>query len=310
VAPRRAPEAPKPREHDEPWPGRADPLPGESPADDIPADGIRADGTLADGTLADSAEHVKGRGGLEKGIKVLIFAVASVLVLELVWLLVISPCMPLSRIEVSGFPGLERVEILSRGGIGERSSFVSVDRRAVEGNLERIPRVESAMVTKHFPGTIKILVLPRTAVAMAFAVEAGRRIPIYVDRQGVAFTNPHETRSLPIISGLVLEEGTSLSALYLPLFTSLDRIRSVDAELLGAVSEIMIHKKPFNGFDLVLYPVHSPIRVRLESTLNEETLRYVMLMLDVLDSRKWEIEELDFRSGTGSYRVKEVSFGQ
>jgi cell division protein FtsQ len=267
-----------------------------------------ADGVLADDIPADGAEQVKGRGGLEAGIKVIIFAAASVLVLELVWLLVISPCMPLSRIEVTGFPGLERAEILLRGGIGERSSFISVDRRTVEGNLERIPRVESAMVTKHFPGTLKILVVPRVAVAMAFTVEGGRRVPIYVDRQGLAFTNPHETQSLPVISGLVLEEGKALSALYQPLLTSLDRIRA-DTELLGAISEIAINKKPFDGFDLVLYPVHSPIRVRLESTLTEETLRYVLLILDVVGSQQ-KIEELDLRSSTGSYMSKEVPSGQ
>ncbi|MDR2375135.1 MAG: FtsQ-type POTRA domain-containing protein [Treponema sp.] len=256
---------------------------------------------------------MKGRGGLEKGIKVIIVAAAAVLVLELVWLLIISPCMPLSRIEVTGFPGLERTEILLRGGIGERSSFISVDRRAVEKNLEQIKEVESARVTKHFPGTVKILVLPRTAVAVAFAVRNGRQVPVYFDRYGVAFKTggvPYGTQSLPVLSGLPLEDDTPLSALYLPLFASLDRIRHANAELLGAVSEIKINKKPFDGFDLVLYPVHSPIRVRLESSLNEETLGYVMLMLDVFAQENRGIEEIDFRTGTASYRLKEVPSGQ
>jgi cell division protein FtsQ len=284
-----------------------------------PPDERRGDGDLpppVSGPAAFPEEENAGEGrarsgrGLERGVKVLIAAAASVLVLELVWLLAISPCMPLSRIEVTGFPGLERAEILRQAGVGERASYVSVDRRAVEKNLEKIKEVESARVTKHFPGTLKILVLPRTPVAVAFTVEGGRRVPLYLDRHGVAFKTVRETRSLPVISGLSLAEGETLSPLYLPLFASLDRIRYADAELLGTVSEITINKKLFDGFDLVLYPVHSPIRVRLESALNEETLRYVMLMLDVLSSNNQEIEEIDFRTGTASYRLKEVPSGQ
>jgi cell division protein FtsQ len=248
--------------------------------------------------------------GLEKGIKVLIIAVASVLVLELIWFLVISPCMPLSRIDITGFPGLERAEVLGRGGIGERSSYISVNRQTVEKKLEAIKEVESARVTKHFPGTVKILLVPRAAVAMAFTVINERQVPVYFDRNGIAFKTggvPNGALSMPVISGLPLEEGRPLSALYQPLFASLDRIRYADSELLGAISEIKINKKPFNGFDLTLYPVHSPIRVRLEPALNDETLRYVMLMLDVLASKNQEIDEIDFRTGTASYELKEAS---
>ncbi|MDR2135053.1 MAG: FtsQ-type POTRA domain-containing protein [Treponema sp.] len=260
-------------------------------------------------------EKAKDREGgkLEKGVKAIIIAAAAVLLLELVWLLAISPCMPLSRIEVTSFPGLDRAEVLLRGGIGERSSFISVDRRELEKNLERIKEVESARVTKQFPGTVKILLVPRVAVAVAFAAPEGRQVPVYFDRHGVAFKVggvPYGAQSLPVLSGLPLEADKPLSPLYLPLFASLDRIRYADAELLGAISEIKINKKPFDGYDLVLYPVHSPIRVRLESTLNEETLRYVMLMLDVFAQENQEIDEIDFRTGTASYRLKEVPSGQ
>ncbi|MDR1025133.1 MAG: FtsQ-type POTRA domain-containing protein [Treponema sp.] len=274
--------------------------PGETFAD--PSTGRRT-------AIGEEPKNREGRG-LERGIKVLIIAAASVLGLELVWLLVISPCMPLSRIDITGFPGLDRAEVLSRGGIGERSSYVSVNRQAVEKNLETIKEVESARVTKHFPGTVKILLVPRVAVAMAFTVINERQVPVYFDRHGIAFKTggvPYGALSMPVISGLPLEEDKPLSALYQPLFASLDKIRYADNELLGAISEIKINKKPFNGFDLILYPVHSPIRVRLEPVLNDETLRYVMLVLDVLASKNQEIDEIDFRTGTASYELKEAS---
>jgi cell division protein FtsQ len=248
--------------------------------------------------------------GLEKGIKALIFAAAAVLVLELLWLLVISPCMPLSRIEITSFPGLERGEVLLRAGIGETASYISVNSRLAEKGLETIKEVESARVTRRFPNSLKILVIPRVAVAMAFTRIDGRQVPVYFDRHGIAFKTGGSAReSLPVISGLPLAEDKPLSAMYLSLFASLDRIRFANPKLFGAVSEIRVNKKPFDGFDLVLYPVRNPIRVRLEPDLKEETLQYMMLMLDVLASKNPEIEEVDFRTGTASYTLKEASSG-
>jgi cell division protein FtsQ len=260
----------------------------------------------------DRAGENENHRGLEKGIKALIFAAAAVLVLELLWLLVISPCMPLSRIDVASFPGLERGEVLHRAGIGETASYISVNSRQAEKNLEMIREVESARVTRRFPNSLKILVVPRVAIAMAFTRIDGRQVPVYFDRHGVAFKTGGSLQgiqSLPVISGLPLAEDKPLSAMYLPLFASLDRIRFANPMLLGAVSEIRVNKKPFDGFDLVIYPVHSPIRVRLEPNLNEETLQYVMLMLDVFASKNSEVEEIDFRTETASYKLKEASSG-
>jgi cell division protein FtsQ len=254
-------------------------------------------------------EAVPRTGGLEKGVKALIIAAASALILELLWLLVISPCMPLSRLEVIGFSGLDREELLRHAGIGERASYISINPRSVAKNLEAIREVESAQVTKHFPNSVRISVLPRVAVAMAFDRIEGRQRPVYIDRHGIIFKtggSPPDP-GLPVISGL--PPGETLPAIYLPLFAGLDRIRGADPRLLQTISEIRVNRKLFDGFDLVLYPVHSSIRVRLEPNLNEETLRYVMLMLDVFAEMDQEIEEIDFRTETASYKLKEASSG-
>ncbi|MDR3174829.1 MAG: FtsQ-type POTRA domain-containing protein [Treponema sp.] len=268
---------------------------------------------VQEGTELEAEENQKA-AGLEKGIKVLIIAAASVLVLEFLWIFVISPCMPLSRLEVAGFSGLDRKELLRQAGIGERASYISVNPRSVEKNLGAIRELESVRVTKRFPNSVTILLVPRTAVAMAFGRTEGRQTPLYFDRHGVLFnagsslsrTQPPQDLGLPVISGLPLEDDKPLPAIYLPLFASLDKIRGAEPRLLQAISEIRVNRKPFDGFDLVLYPVHSPIRVRLEPNLSEETLRYVMLMLDVFAEREREIEEIDFRTETASYRLKEV----
>jgi cell division protein FtsQ len=276
----------------------------------VPQDEDRFTGDAGPEFPVPEDEEAPGARGVEKGLKTLIIAAASALILELLWLLVISPCMPLSRLEVNSFPGLDREEALRRAGIGERSSYISVNPRSAEKNLEDIREVESARVVKRFPNSVTISLVPRVAVAVAFDKIDGRQRPVYIDRHGVIFKTGKAGASspqVPVISGL--PPGETLPAIYLPLFNRLDRIRSADPRLLQTISEIRVNRKPFDGFDLVLYPAHSPIRVRLEPNLNEETLRYVMLMLDVFAERNQEIEEIDFRTETASYKLKEASSG-
>jgi cell division protein FtsQ len=256
-------------------------------------------------------------GRFEKGLKRLIIIAAVILGAECIWLFVVSPCMPLSTVEVNTFPGFDRAQVLALAGIGEGASFVSVDAGAAERALEGYHLVASARVIKRFPDRVRIYLEPRRAVALSLAAVSGRILPVYFDREGVIFKigngDGRAPANLPIISGLVFEQpvpGTRLPAVFGPLLTELEKIETVSPELLGAVSEIRINRKPFDGFDLILYPLHNPVRVRLEHTINEDTLRYVMLLLDVFGSNNSNPEEIDFRSGVASYTVKEAPPGE
>jgi cell division protein FtsQ len=252
---------------------------------------------------------------IEKGLKRLLIAAAAVMGAEIIWLFGVSPCIPLSTVEVRGFPGFDGGEVLRYAGVGEGASFISVNAGEAEKNLAAHYLVDSARVLKRFPDRLSIYLEPRRAVALSLALVDGRPLPLYYDKQGVVFRiggEPPE-ENLPVLSGLVFESpglGTRLPAAFGPLLEELEKIRESAPELLGAVSEIRIRAKTFDGFDLLLYPVHSPVRVRLESNVSEDTLRYVMLMLDVLQSRSSFPEEIDFRSGMGAYKVKEAPSGE
>jgi cell division protein FtsQ len=255
--------------------------------------------------------------GFEKGLKRLIIIAAVVLGAECIWLFVVSPCMPLSTVEVNTFPGFDRAGVLALAGIGEGASYLSVDAGAVEKALEGYYLVESARVVKRFPDRLRIYLEPRRAVALSLAAVSGRILPVYFDRDGVIFKigngDGRAPGNLPIISGLVFEQpslGMRLPAAFGPLLAELEKIEAASPELLGAVSEIRINRKPFDGFDLILYPLHNPVKVRLENTINEDTLRYVMLLLDVFESKDSIPEEIDFRSGVASYAVKEAPPGE
>jgi cell division protein FtsQ len=250
----------------------------------------------------------------EKKFKAIIALAVLCLAGELVWLVGITPFRPFSRIDISGYDGIGRVEILDRAGINKESSYFSVNTMAVERALEGIGSLESARVFKHFPDKLQILLEGRQAVASALANVDGRIVPVLFDSQGVIFEIGGNKRNStlygtqPVISGFVIENpfpGMRLPAVFISVFKELEKIEIRAPELLAAVSELQINRKPFEGFDLVLYPMHKKVKVRL-SELNEDFLRYTLLMVDVLAAKEPEIDSLDFRAGIVSYIPKEA----
>jgi cell division protein FtsQ len=273
-------------------------------------------GQFAENT-GDETPHGASRK-IERGLKRLFIVAGVILTAEFIWLFGVSPCIPLSTLEVHGFPGFDGDEVLRYAGIGSRDSFISVNTGETEKLLAGHYLVESAKAVKRFPDRLSIYLEPRRAVALSLAAVDDRLLPVYFDKYGVIFKigldrGPMPPSNLPIISGLVIENpvpGMRLPAAFGSLLEELEKIGSESPELLGAVSEIRINRKPFDGFDLVLYPLHNPIRVRLENNLNGNTLRYVLLMLDVFEEQDSVPGEIDFRSGVGSYTVKEAPSGE
>ncbi|MDR2103817.1 MAG: FtsQ-type POTRA domain-containing protein [Treponema sp.] len=260
-----------------------------------------------------------GPSGLEKILKRFIIAAGIILTAELIWLLVVSPCMPLSKVDVIGISELDKALVLAAAGIGNKSSYLSVNARLAEQALETLCQVGSAKVIKRFPDSIRIILEGRKVAALSLVPIDGRLHPVFFDREGVVFkigTGWPEPEMvavpLPIISGLLFDQpllGTRLDPMFHKLFSALETIAHSAPEILAAISEIKINRNAYDGYDLTLYPVHFPVRVRLEAELQEDKLRYVLLMLDVMAAQGNPVEEIDFRSSTASYTVKEVTPG-
>jgi cell division protein FtsQ len=259
------------------------------------------------------------RSKIDRRLKWLLIALVIILGGELVWVLGITPCMPFSVIEISGIPDLDRAEVLSRAGIGPHSSYMTVDARGAELSLNAMYQVESARVTKQFPDTIRIALEGRKAVALALAPVNGRLEPILFDKYGVVFQIGNEgfdsgvnPETLPIISGLVFEDpslGMKLPAIFRRFLSDLARLNSAAPELLGTVSEIQVSRKAYDGFELALFPIHYPAKVRVGNEITADTIRYMLLLIDVFIKQGVVVDEIDFRTGTASYK-KEVSLGQ
>jgi cell division protein FtsQ len=250
----------------------------------------------------------------EKILRVFIVLAVLFLAGELIWLLGITPFKPFSRIDINGYDGVNREDVLNIAGVTAYSSFFSSDAGAMEAALMNLSYLESARVFKYFPARLQIVLEGRQAVAQALSSVNGITVPVMFDRHGVVFKIGGDVKDnplsamFPVISGLVIEDpfpGMRLPGLFVPLFSELENIRISAPELLGAVSELKVNRKLFDNYDLILYPVNRKIKVRL-SEINEDLLRYTLLMVDVLGAREDGVDTLDFRSGIASYIPKEA----
>jgi cell division protein FtsQ len=250
-----------------------------------------------------------------KRLKGLLIVLAIMLAGELIWVLGVTPCMPFSAIEVSGIPGLDRDAVLTQAGIGIHTSYMTLDARGAELALGALYQVESARVVKQFPDTVQITLEGRKAVAIALAPVSGRMEPVVFDRNGVVFSIGENARinseTLPIISGLVFENptlGMRLPVVFQRFLSDLENLNRSAPELLSTISEIQVNRRPYDGFELVLYPVHYPAKIRVGNELTADTIRYMLLLIDVFIKQGVVVDEIDFRTGTASYK-KEATLG-
>jgi len=239
----------------------------------------------------------------------------------LVWIFCISPCMVPVRVEVKSFPDLSAAEVMNIAGISGNAAYIAINAAEAEQRLSGYYLVESAKVVKRFPDRLSIFLEPRRAVAMVFAQINGRTQPVYFDRHGVAFkvgNGAGETPPswMPIVSGVLddgqqLRPGMKLSAAYLPLFSRIGAITDEEPKIWQAISEIGIAKKSHDLYDLVLYPVHDSIRLRMRSDISKDSIYYALLMFDVCRQLGEDApDEIDVRSGIGVVNAKEVRFGK
>jgi len=251
----------------------------------------------------------------DKLLKRILTLIVVVLGVEIIWLFGVSPCMPLSRITISGIPGIDEAAVLSLAGIGQHSSYMTVNTSVSEQALLDMPEIRSAQVIKRFPNKVDIRLESRRAAAVVILERGGEVFPALIGGDGVlinmggVLTNE---KNLPVISGLVLEgvyPGMKLPRIYNSLFGQLETLAEKAPELMAAISEIRINHKNYDGYDLTLFPAHKGVRVKLSDNISEETIRYMLLMLDVLSAKSESIREIDFRTGTASYFIKEAHSG-
>lgn len=231
----------------------------------------------------------------------------------LVFHLVLTPRLLLRNVVLTSELALGQGEVLRLAGLEGAVEYFRVDPREVERRLAAFPPVESAVVAKVFPDTLRIFITARRPLAALLARDReGRALPLAIDRQGVVFqVGPELTVwDLPLLSGVEFAEvraGLQLPPGLRPFLEDLERLVSEEPQLARLVSEIRLIPARGDRYELELFTVSHPVRLRLGERLSPESLRNALVVLDLLARQGLlpRVRELDLRTGEVVYRVRE-----
>lgn len=258
-----------------------------------------------------TASHTDQQTGKRRVLKIVIIILLTFLIGETIFYLFVLPFVSTAKIQISGTGAISEEGLKKAAGLTGTEKWGRLNTDTLSRRLTAYPLVAEAKVTKKYPDKVLIEITERKPVGVLLATVGGRTVPMEIDKTGTVFKiAPKEpSKLLPVISGLTFQNiraGMKVHKQLVPLFTQLDILQKKNPALLSEISEMKIEQKKYGGFDLILYPVQTPIKVRTDSALNEDRLRYMMLVLDVIRELdlNTEIEELDVRAGTASYRLR------
>ena len=116
-----------------------------------------------------------------------------------------------------------------------------------------------------------------------------------------------DTNEVPIVSGLPVEymsKGMRIPSKYRPLIDQITKISELPQKYFASISEICVLPKEYGNYELALIPSQSKVKVLTDRALNEDALKYMMIVLDVVNQIGTDVSEVDLRYGSVSYRKK------
>ena len=109
---------------------------------------------------------------------------------------------------------------------------------------------------------------------------------------------------LPIVSGLPVEymsKGMRIPAKYRPLIDQISKISGLPQHYFASLSEICVLPKDSGNYELALIPSQSKVKVLTDRALNEDALKYMLVVLDVVNQIGTDVAAVDLRYGSVSY---------
>ena len=259
-----------------------------------------------------SEEYESSDGKAErkiKFIKVIFCVLCFALLCELIIYKYVMPSFSSPKVTVTGQKEYTAEEIARLLLPMNSTSWFDFDVEQAVALLSSEAGIDHVVVEKKFPDKIYVNVTEREPVAVTFVMENGHSSPVQIDKNGVLFpgkkaasVSPEEV--LPIVSGLPVEymsKGMRIPAKYRPLIDEISKISEMPQHYFASVSEICVLPKDSGNYELALIPSQSKVKVLTDRALNEDALKYMLVVLDVVNQIGTDVAAVDLRYGSVSY---------
>jgi len=243
-----------------------------------------------------------------KMIKVIFCVLCFALLCELVIYKYIMPSFSSPKVTVTGQKEYSAEEIARLLLPMNSTNWFDFDVDQAVSLLSSEAGIDHVMVEKKFPDKIYVNVSEREPVAVTFVVENGSSAPVQIDKNGVLFPGKKAALDedfLPIVSGLPVEymsKGMRIPSKYRPLIDQISKISQLPQHYFASLSEICVLPKDSGNYELALIPAQSKVKVLTDRALNEDALKYMLVVLDVVNQIGTdEVAAVDLRYGSVSY---------
>lgn len=270
---------------------------------------------MSDGYIYAGIEHYyeneKRADSKVRFLKIAGIVLTCFIIIDALLYLIILPCLSSPKINFSGNKSLSADELLIQCEFDNSMSWFAFDTATFASRLLSNSVVENVIVEKKFPDQVAVTITERVPVACSLVNVGDKTVPVQIDKNGVLFNvgSKLPTSSLPLLTGLdfsSISNGMSVPTMYKSLLEQISQIWQSNVGYFSALSEIRVVPNETGGYELVLYPLTSRVKILTDRTLNEETMQYVMVVLDVMDNIENDITEIDMRYGSVSY-IKDTS---
>ena len=245
---------------------------------------------------------------------VLSLVFVTLLIVEIIFQLFIAPELVIKKIEIhcsNSFP-LSNNDIIKLAELEGTLYYFSINQTQIKNKLLQHSLIKTVEVKKVFPALLSIKVAERVPLGMALVNSGGKTIPVVFDEEGVIFEIGKSVSDykIPVISGLKFVEirlGLKLPEELVFYLSELKKIKETTPALFEQISELKFVNKNNSGYEVLLYPLNTKVRVRTENIINDSLIKQIFVVLDIIEKNGLESEmnELDFRAGQVVFKIKE-----
>lgn len=246
-----------------------------------------------------------------KAVKIIFGILCFLLLGELIVYKYILPSFAVPKVSVTGLQTYTPEDFAEKLMPFSEANWFNFDVDQAAAVISNDAGIDSVTIRKKFPDKIYINVEERIPVAMILLMNNGISSALEIDKNGVLFPQKRselsDTSFLPIVSGLPIEymaQGMRIPPKYRPLIEQISKIKQLPQQYFASISEICVIPKDSGSYELALIPSQSKVKVLTDRALNEDALKYMMVVLDILNQLGSEVSEVDLRYGSVSYKTR------